>query len=202
MNVMKEEDIDLARIAEALKSGQTLVYPTETCYGLGCDALNESAVQKVFSIKKRQAQKSVLVVAAHVSMMREFVQWDPMLDSLANRYWPGPLTVVAPCLSGISVPQGIVGPDNTIAFRVTDHPLAHELSAKLGRPLVSTSANIASHESPYDIQSVLSMFEDMVDQPDMVIDSGILPHKSPSTIVKVKDGNIVTLRQGEIIIND
>ncbi|MEK7083969.1 MAG: L-threonylcarbamoyladenylate synthase [Patescibacteria group bacterium] len=200
MKIISQNNCNVVEIVQALQNGHTLVYPTETCYGLGCDATNAAAVARIFDIKKRQKHKPVLVIMANREMAMEYIAWNPTIERLADRYWPGALTIVAPPNDAGCFAPGILGPRGMAAFRVTSHPFAQELCAALGRPLVSTSANIASLESPYDIQEVLSMFAETLPQPDIVIDAGSLPHESPSTIVRVVDDAIEVLRQGEVIV--
>ncbi len=201
MKVIKQEDIDINEIASELRNGAVIVYPTETCYGLGCDATNEVAVQKIFDIKKRQKDKPVLVVVPDIDMIMQHIEWSPTLETIANRYWPGALTAVVDLVPEHPFVSGVFGSDNTIAFRVTAHSLAAELSEQLGKPLVSTSANIAAQESAYDAESILNMFQDEENQPDIFIDAGTLPHQSPSTIIKIEHGEMIVLRQGEVIVN-
>ncbi|OGH73886.1 MAG: threonylcarbamoyl-AMP synthase [Candidatus Magasanikbacteria bacterium RIFCSPHIGHO2_02_FULL_51_14] len=200
MDIIKQENINLDSVVESLRAGATLVYPTETCYGLGCDATNQAAVDRVFAIKERQKDKPVLVLMSDVSMCMDYIEWDDIIAKIAEQYWPGPLSVVAWALPHHGLAEGVVSENNTLAFRVTDHPLAGELADALGKPLVSTSANVSSHESPYDIESVAAEFAGREHQPDMVIDAGVLPHRSPSTVVRVKNGNVEVLRQGEIVV--
>lgn len=202
MNIIPANQIAVSEIVRALLAGQTVVYPTETSYGLGADATNAVAVAKLFAIKKRQAEKSMLVLMTDVAMAKQYVAWSEALDELARKYWPGALTVVAPLKPDAHIAPGVIGPNNTIAFRVTSHPLASALVAGLGRPLVSTSANIAAQASPYDCESVLKMFAHETDQPDWVLDAGSLPVRSPSTIVQIAPGEpLRVLRQGEIIVS-
>jgi len=200
MKIIKQENLNIAEIVDFLKNGATIVYPTETCYGLGCDATNKEAVNKIFAIKKRQKNKSLLVVVPEVAMIFPYIDWNPTLQILSKKYWPGALTVVVNVKKINGFPPGVVNEDGTMAFRVTEHPLATEISKKLDSPLVSTSANIASLESPYDIVSVLQMFEHEDVQPDIIIDGGNLPHRSPSTIVKIVGENVEVLRQGEVVL--
>lgn len=200
MQIIKQDDINIENVVEALKQGKTIVYPTETCYGLGCDATNEEAVEKVFQIKQRQKDKPVLVIAADIGMMMEYVRWPLVLTHIAEKYWPGPLSVVSQLKEDIELPSGIVGEGNTLAFRITEHPLARALSENLGKPIVSTSANTASYKSPYDIESVVAMFENAENKPDILIDAGALPHHSPSTVVRVLNGEVEVLRQGEVVV--
>lgn len=201
MNIVPLAQVDTAQLVTQLRNGATIVYPTETCYGLGCDATNQTAVDRVFAIKQRQKNNPVLVIMADIAMAMKYVDWDPTLEHLAGRYWPGPLTVVANVRDGAPLASGVVAADQTLAFRITEDSIAQSLSADLGVPLVSTSANIAAMESPYDIASVCTMFENNVDQPDTIIDAGPLPHHAPSTIVRVEHGRATVLRQGELIID-
>lgn len=198
MIIIPQETARISDIVSELRAGKTLVYPTETCYGLGCNALDADAVARVFAIKQRQKDKTVLVLMADEEMAMEYVVWNETLERIARMYWPGPLTVVAESKSGMSFPRGILGSRGMLAFRITGHQLASELVRALGRPLVSTSANIASEESPYDIDAVIGMFSDKIIQPDIVIDAGVLPHHNPSTIVRIQDQGVVVLRQGEV----
>jgi L-threonylcarbamoyladenylate synthase len=201
MKVIIGKNVNISEIVAYLKEGRTLVYPTETCYGLGCDAGNQLAVDAVFDIKKRQRDKSMLVVAPSVSMMMEYVVWSRVLQRIADTYWPGPLSVVANVREDCELAAGVIGNDGTVAFRVSSHPVVKQLTQGLERPLVSTSANIATQESPYDILNVLGMFEGQKYKPDIIIDAGTLPHKCPSTVVKVEGEKVVVLRQGEIVVD-
>ncbi len=200
MEIITPEDFNLAEIVERLKQGAVIVYPTETVYGLGCDATNQEAVNKIFAIKQRQKNKPVLVVVPSVGMAMEYVEWSNKLEELAHKYWPGPLTIVVKVKADNLLAAGVVAEDKTLAFRVTDYPLAVELSQDLGRPLVSTSANISSQESTYDVTDIVAMFENSEIKPDIVLDVEILPHRSPSTVIKVKGDKVEVLRQGSVVV--
>lgn len=200
MQIIKQENLNIDEVVQALKDGKTIVYPTETCYGLGCDATNQMAVDRVFRIKRRQKDKTVLVVVPDESMSMEYIEWNETIEKLARRYWPGPLTIVAYAKPNINLANGVIAANGTAAFRVVDHPIASRLSARLGKPLVSTSANISSQQSPYSFEKVMEMFQWQEYQPDVLIDAGKLLAKSVSTVVRVKKGNIQVLRQGELIV--
>lgn len=202
MQIIKIENINLVELVEELKKGKTVVYPTETCYGLGCDSTNAQAVAKIFAIKKRQKDKPVLALVPEVGMVMQYIEWSPSLEKISQRYWPGPLTVVVPIRFVKNLAPGVVAENGTIAFRVTGHPLCISLAKELGVPLVSTSANISSEASPYDIESVVAMFCDKELRPDIIIDAGVLVHHNPSTIIKVTGEKIEVLRQGEVIIEE
>ena len=210
MQILKQENLDTLHIVEELKNGKTIVYPTETVYGLGCDATNQEAVDKIFKIKKRQENKSVIVLVPSVAMAMAYVEWNEKLEEISQKYWPGPLTVVMQVKSDCGLAKGVVAEDGTVAFRVTGHALCSEISEALNRPLVSTSANISSQKSPSDIKDVLETFstqggpvldgEKSDVKPDIVIDAGELPYQSPSTVVKIIDNKVVVLRQGELVV--
>lgn len=201
MIIIKQEDLKTDEIIEALKQGKVIVYPTETVYGLGCDATNQKAVDKIFKIKQRQENKSVLVVAGNIDMMVDYISWSKKLHELSDKYWPGPLTVVVPVRPENNLARGVLTDDGTVAFRITEHPVASELSQKLGKPLVSTSANISAQKSSYDVEGIIKMFENEEFKPDIIIDAGELSHRAPSTVVRVVGDKVEVLRQGEIIIS-
>jgi len=200
MNIIKQEGIDIKNIVNELKAGKVLVYPTETCYALGCDATNSAAVERVFDIKRRQKNKPMLVLVPDESMMLQYVPWSPKMSEIAERYWPGALTVVSPMRADVDLPLGVMAEDHSIAFRVTSYPFVQGITTSLGAPLVSTSANIATQKNPYDIKTILSMYKDAEKKPDIIIDAGPLPHRSSSTIVRVIGERVEVLRQGEVVV--
>src|SRR3989344_4572052 len=172
---------ELLKAVEYLKQGKTLVFPTETSYGLGCDATNQEAVDKIFKIKGRQGDKPLLVVVPDVEMAKKYLVWNNLLDELAGKYWPGPLTVVGEYLSlrGAVSDEAIPmfgSANDGIAARVTDYPLTKLLSSGLGRPLVATSANLADAGDVYDSKKIGI-------KPDILIDGGVFPPNPPTPIV-------------------
>lgn len=201
MKIVPKQNVNVHEIVDAIRNGATIIYPTETCYGLGCDATNAAPVEKIFDIKQRPKEKSVLMLAHDAALMMRYVQWNEKLEEIATKYWPGALTVVAQAIPDSGLAPGVIAHDGTVAFRITSHQLAAELTEALDRPLVSTSANIAGLPSPYSIEEVHSMFDTASAQPDIVIDAGELPLVTPSTIIKIGiDGNMQILRQGPVII--
>lgn len=184
--------------ANSLKQGKTVVFPTETSYGLGCDATNQKAVDKIFKIKKRPKSKPLLVVVSSVAMAKKYLVWNKTLDKLAKKYWPGPLTVISAARTVLA--KGVIGEENTLALRVTSHPIARRLCAKLGRPLVATSANIADRGDVYSSREVAEMFAGKKFAPDVLFNAGKLPKREPSTIVKITGEKIKIIRQGQVVI--
>lgn len=201
MKIIKEINEE---VIESLKKGAILIYPTETCYGLGGDATNPEVVEKIYKIKQRREEKPFLVVVPDVAMAMEYLEWGPQLDEIASKYWPGALTIVGRSkiedLRLARLAEGVVAPDGTIAVRVTAHPVVAGLARALGRPLISTSANISGREPSYSAEEIIRMFKGQKDEPDILLDCGDLPKNLPTTIVKIDSGRLTVLRKGQLEI--
>ena len=136
---MNTSNISLA--VQALKAGEVIAYPTEAVYGLGCDPFNQQALEKLFHVKQRPIEKGVILVAAYVEQILPYVEltgteWqDAVLQT-----WPGPVTWVLPLKEAL--PDWITGGRNTVAIRVSDHPVVQMLCSEFGSPIVSSSANL------------------------------------------------------------
>ncbi len=201
MKIFQKQEFD--KIIVALKKDETMVFPTETSYGLGCDATNQAAVDKVFKIKGRPADKPLLVLASDIKMAKKYLLWDGTVEKVAGKYWPGALTIVANYerpFWGKGLARGVVAADNTVAARVTADEWLNKLVKKYGRPIVATSANISGADNVYDIKEIESQFTDKEFQPDILVDGGVLLKRSPTTLVSVADDKIKILRQGEVKI--
>lgn len=132
-------------------------------------------------------------------MAEKYALLSPIFDQLISSFWPGPLTIVSP-IRKESTLSPLVVQDNTIAIRVSSHPIAHALSQALNVPIVATSANLAGKPECYDLTSVKKQFKTQKLQPDFYIDCGVLKKRLSSTIVAEKNGCIVVLRKGDIEI--
>ena len=187
--------------AGLLKDGKVIVFPTETSYGLGCDATNQMAVDRIFKIKGRQKNKPLLMVVPSVAMAKKYLQWNEPLEKISKKYWPGPLTVVGKIAEETKLlANGVVAADGTIAVRVTGYPPANKLSEELGGPLVATSANFSGAGDIFDADELVDIFSKQTEQPDAIIDAGQLVPQKPTTIVGVAGGQIKIIRQGEVIV--
>jgi L-threonylcarbamoyladenylate synthase len=129
-----------------LKEGGTLLYPTDTIWGIGCDALNTKAVEKVYAIKNRPAEKSMIILVHDVNLLMKYVKEipDPVWDLVT--YSERPLTVIYP--GAINLPREIIAADGSIAIRVVKDGFAYHLMNRFNRPLISTSANASGAPSP------------------------------------------------------
>lgn len=193
---------DLEKAIQILKQGGVVVFPTETAYGLAADATNPKAVQKVAWIKNRPEIKSFPLIAASLEMVERCGVLSDRLRKLAQLEWPGPLTIVMPKKTGVKCASNVVHSDGTIAVRVSSHEIANALSRGVDAPIVSTSANITGEPLCYSLQEVRKQFLHNKYQPDFMIDGGILEEKTPSTIIKEENGEIIVLRKGDIQIKN
>ncbi|MFH1789785.1 MAG: L-threonylcarbamoyladenylate synthase [bacterium] len=196
---LTQKQIDLA--VEKIQNGKILIFPTETSYGIGCDATNQSAVNKIFKIKKRDIGKPFPIIVNSIAKAREYLQWSDLLDKIAKKYWPGALTIVAQCRSAKpKLAKGVVSEQGTVAIRVTSGKFASQLCKMTNVPIVATSANISGRNEIYSIQQIKKVFSDLDFLPDAIFDAGDLPANLPSTIIAVANNKVELLRQGDVII--
>src|SRR3989344_1583026 len=185
----------LADALVVLMSGGTVVYPTETSYGLGADFFSPHAYRTVYAVKFRGKVKPLPVIVPSRQYAATLVKFTPQASILAERYWPGPLTLVLPFLYGSQWPHH---PDRYLALRVSSNPIAFNLSQSFGRPLISTSANISGSEPAYTAGEAMAQFKSHGVEPDLIIDAGEIPRTPPSTIVRVDESGVHVLRKGGI----
>jgi len=188
----------MREVVAILKSGGVIIYPTDTAYALGCDATNQKAVEKIFKIKGREASKTLPLIAADAAMVREWAELSEKAEGLAKEYWPGPLTLVLP-VAKEGLAQSVIK-DDCIAIRVPKHETSKKLSAELGGPIVSTSANTAGKPTCYSVESVKESLGESFELIEYSIDEGELPALPVSTMVKVWDNNVTIIREGAIAI--
>jgi L-threonylcarbamoyladenylate synthase len=184
----------LAEADAVLRRGGLVVYPTETAYALGCDATNSAGMKKIFKIKRRESWKPLPLIAASTAMVRRFAKLEGLNARLAASFWPGSLTLILPSPIHLRSVTAVTE-RRSVAVRVSAHPVARELSRRLGRPIVSTSANLSGGPNPYSAMDVLRQLGLM---PDLVLDAGRLPKRSPSTIVRCDECCCEILRPGPI----
>lgn len=184
----------IARSAQVLRQGGLVAFPTETVYGLGADALDGSAVARVFAAKGRPADNPLIVhIPSAAGMDNLAVHIPPAARLLAERFWPGPLTLVLE--SSRVVPLETTGGLNTVALRVPDHPVALALIAAAGVPVAAPSANLSGRPSPTTSRHVL---DDLAGRIDAVLDGGPCKVGVESTVLDLRDGRPRLLRPGGI----
>lgn len=185
----------LSHIEEAagiLKKGGLVAFPTETVYGLGANALDEVAVSKIYHAKGRPGDNPLIVHIADVaSLDRLTTQKEPIIEKLAERFWPGPLTLVLQ--KKPAVPAMTTGGLNTVAVRIPDHPVALELIRRAGCPVAAPSANLSGKPSPTRGKHVA---EDMTGRIPMILSAGDCSVGIESTVVDLSGDEPTILRPG------
>lgn len=184
--------------ADAILRGELVCMPTETVYGIAADATNEEAVQKIFDVKERPADNPLIVHISDYIQLEDVVrEWPPAADMLANRFWPGPLTLVLK--KAETIPYEVTGGLETVAVRMPDHPVALELIEACGVPLAAPSANRFMHLSPTRADHVDPSIGAQV---AMILDGGPCRVGLESTVVDMSSHPPRILRPGGISRGD
>lgn len=184
----------MEKAGEILKSGGLVAFPTETVYGLGGDALNPEASAKIYAAKGRPSDNPLIVHIADMEALKVLASEVPeKAKILADRFWPGPLTMIMP--KSDAVPYATTGGLDTVAIRMPSHPTAYELIRSSGVYIAAPSANTSGRPSPTTAQHV---YEDLNGRIDMIIDSGKVDIGLESTIVDLTGEIPTILRPGYI----
>ncbi len=184
---------DLKKAIEVLKQGGIILYPTDTIWGIGCDATNEKAVEKLYNIKQRDKSKSMLILLDNPAKLQTYIQevpdiaWD--LIDLSDK----PLTII---FSGAkNLAANLISSDGTIGVRITSEDFSRDLCQRFRKPIVSTSANIAGESSPQNFNQIQPEIIDLVDYV-VKYRQEELYKKTPSSIIKLAtNGNIEIIRK-------
>lgn len=190
------DDLDarIARAAACLRAGGIVVYPTETFYGLGSLASRPDALARLAAAKLRPPWKPLPLVAADVAQVGEVASLaSPLARRLAERFWPGPLTLVLPAVARLD--ETLTGGTGTIAVRIPGSEIARALAARAGGSLVSTSANLSGDPPP---TRIAELSPDLLARVDAVLDGGATPGGLPSTVVSVLTGAPELVRAGSV----
>ena len=192
---MKEKRTEaIGHAVAALQRGEVIVFPTETLYGLGADALNSAAVDKVFQLKGRDpGNPSPVLVASRDMLDSLVVAVSPLAARLMEKFWPGPLTLVLPAREG--APPPLLNRSGSIGVRISSQSIATELVRTLGRPLTATSANPTGHPPARTTEQARHYFDGSIKK---FIDGGELTAKIGSTVAEIIGDTIRIIRQGEI----
>jgi len=187
-----QEQIEQAIII--LKQGGVVACPTDTVYGVGAAISIESAVERVYRIKGRPRSRALPILLAEKDQMAGVAKTVPPLAwSLADRFFPGALTIVLPKADSVS--DTVTGGLKTIAVRIADHPIPTAIIRGLGVPIVGTSANLSGSPSALTADEVRAQLGDSI---DMIIEGGRCPGGRESTIIDLSGDRPLILRQGPI----
>ena len=189
-----EEDA-IADAAARIAAGECVAVPTETVYGLAADATNGEAVARIYAAKGRPSFNPLIVHVADTEAARAFAHFNPVAQTLAQAFWPGPLTLVLPLRPDSGIAGLVTAGLATIAIRVPAHPAMQALLKATGKPLAAPSANASGRISPTRAAHVADSLDGRV---GLIIDAGLTGHGLESTIVGVGEANVRLLRPGPI----
>jgi len=185
----------LLETVDILKAGGIVAFPTRCLYGLGVDAMNARAVDRVFQIKQRAPDKPLLVLVAGSYEIEKLVEDIPETAiKIMDRFWPGRVTIVFKAAA--SLPHNLLGQTGKIGIRVPGHPIAEALVKAFGGPITGTSANLSGQAGCFRVDDFDPL---LVEQMDRVLDAGPLKGGAGSSVVDVTGENPVILRVGEVV---
>ncbi len=184
--------IDIA--VGVLNRGGVIVYPTDTLYGLGANAMNYDAVRRIFDIKERDLSKPFPILAKNMTWVRGLAYISEKQEKILNKIWPGKVTAI---LEKRDVVLNIVtAGTKTVGVRIADHLFTDKLLSRFGYPITSTSANISGDEPTLKIDEIIQIFSERRYRPDLVINMGILPKSDASIVIDMTTEKPKILRVG------
>lgn len=179
-NKEKYDDL-ISKAALSLKNGKVLVYPTDTLYGLGANALDPKAISRVYKIKKQDRSKPISVIARDISMAKKIACIDSKVEKILNNIWPGPITIIL--RKKDVIPHILTADGETIGVRIPSFKFVNDLMSSIDFPITATSANISGEKDLLTPKDILSKFSQTEFSPDIFVDAGKIKHPEPSTII-------------------
>lgn len=186
----------LPEILAVLGRGNVIVFPTETAYGLGADATNPQALQKIFEIKGRPKHNPLSVAVADTATAKRYGVFSQEAEKIARAFLPGPLTLVVPSNGALPSTDGTE--KMTVGFRIPDHQWLLTLLRAFDKPLTATSANASGLDPCYSILAVRESLGDTWNSVGLVVDAGEIPQNPVSTVVDCTGEHFVIKREGPI----
>jgi L-threonylcarbamoyladenylate synthase len=194
---LRESEEAIIEAAKTMLAGGVVIFPTDTVYGLGCDATDEGAISRIFKIKKRDEKKPLAVIVRDIEMAKKvaFIE-TKKIERALEIIWPGAVSVIL--WRRYKLPESITPGLQTIGLRIPDYKLTHLLSENMGRPYVATSANIAGQPATTKLSQVLQYFEKEFFKPDLILDAGDLKFCEPSTVLDLSGQKPKIVRIGPV----
>jgi len=183
-------------IVKTIKAGGVIVFSSDTIYGLICDATNKKAIANLFKIKARNYKKPVSIFLSSINQAKKFVQINKKQEKFLKRVLPGKLTIILK--AKYKFPKGVIGQNNGIGIRIPDYKPIISLLRKINVPLSATSANVSDLSGSGNPQKIINQFKKRKNQPNLIVDIGILKKSKPSTVIDLTGGELVILREGAV----
>ncbi len=192
---LNSKSINLAakRAAQVLKSGGIVVHPTDTCYGIAADVFNPKAIKKIYQFKGRDYQNPLFVILPSISQFKKYGRWNSLIEKTIKKYPQKMFTFIV--LQKKTIPSHFNPDFKTIGIQIPKNPFSLTLLKKFRLPLAGTSANLSGTKNNYSIRSLINQLKNSRVYPDLIIDSGRLPVKKPSSVVQIKNNQINYLRK-------
>ena len=181
---------DLKKAVDVLIKGGVILYPTDTIWGLGCDATRQDAVERIYSIKKRDDSKSLIVLVNGFGMLERYVRNIPEIAYQLAEVADKPLTIIYP--NGRSLAPGVLGSDGSVGIRICSEGFCNELITRFRKPIISTSANISDAPAP----AIFSKIDEVITaSADYVVSyrQSDTTRNKPSSIIKVEDDGVIRI---------
>ncbi len=171
---------------ETLKSGGIIVYPTDTVWGIGCDATNAEAVAKIYALKQSENKTAMIILCNTLDMAARYISRPPMIAFEVMEVATKPLTAIMP--GGVGVAANLIPSEGTLAIRIPDHEFCQEVIRRLGKPLVSTSANISGEATPKRLDNIC---KEVLEGVDYIVSPRLegKPTRQPSSIIRFEMDN-------------
>ena len=180
---------EIEKSVQILRNGQTILYPTDTVWGIGCDATNKNAVSKIFEIKERDSSKSLVVLVDSVDMLRKYVKQVPenVIEVLSDTIKP--TTIIYNCPKNLA--KNVIAEDNTVAIRIVRDDFCERLIRQFDKPIISTSANISGDYTPRSFKDISESILHSVDYIVNLAKKEI--NLKSSTIIKIMEDDTVKI---------
>lgn len=191
-----ETQLAIKSATDTLNNGGVIIYPTDTLYGLGANAFDESAILKVFRIKKQNRNKPISVIVKNIKMARRIACIDSKVEKILCRIWPGPITVVL--RKKDNIPYLLTGNSETVAVRIPKNDFILSLMNYLDYPITATSANISGKKDLFDADAIIETFGTSEFSPDLFINSGKIINIKPSAIIDLTTADPKIIRMGVV----
>ena len=198
VKILKLKTIEPAEIIEesrkVIENKGVIIYPTDTVYGIGGDATEMGVVQKIREIKGLEKTKPLSVIMSDLKMIKEYCEVESNEEFTLKKYLPGPYTFILKLHRPIPVTS-----DLTIGVRIPEHNFSHQLSEAVGKPIISTSANITGEEPP---KSFEELDKSILEQADIAIDGGFTRYSGPSDVVDLVNKKVIRKGVGVMDISE
>lgn len=193
---IKEEELN--DVIDILNNNGIVIFPTETVYGIGGNALSDEVADRIYEVKQRPRDKAINILVSSKDEIEKYAKINSSIEKkIIEKYMPGPITLILEKKEGFG--EAFTKDDSTIGVRIPDSNIIQEILRKVDFPLIAPSANISGMPSGIDAKDIMKDFDGKV---DAIIDGGKAKLGAASTIVKVENEEIKVLRQGSLVIEE